>query len=106
MFEANLKTIEQHNQEYAKGKHTWTMGVNHLTDLTHEEFMKLNQLKVPQNVPKKKTSYKMQAKSLAAAVDWRDKVIVTFSVITKHIIISLIDLILVMAVVLQTFNQF
>ena len=49
------------------------MGVNHLADLTHEEFMKLNQLKV-RDYPPRQTTYRMKAKSLAAEVDWRTKV--------------------------------
>ena len=68
-----MRTIENHNKEYAEGKHTWYMGVNHLTDLTHEEFMKLNQLKV-REYPQRQTTYRMQAKSIAAEVDWRTKV--------------------------------
>ena len=75
-----MKQIEDHNKEYAEGKHTWTMGVNHLADLTHEEFMIRNQLKVP-DLPKRKTQYTMQAKALADDVDWRTTVIVKFSLI-------------------------
>ena len=73
VFQANLATIERHNQEYADGKHSWTMAVNHLADLTHDEFMKLNQLKV-RDLPPMKQPYKMQAKAVAADVDWRTKV--------------------------------
>ena len=83
VFEANLKKIEEHNKEYAEGKHTWTMGVNRLADLTHEEFMQLNGLKVP-DLPKKNPLYTMKAKTTAADVDWRDRVIITFSVVSKH----------------------
>lgn len=76
VFHSNLKTIEKHNQEYNEGKHTWHMGVNHLADLTHEEFMIRNQLKVP-NLPKKTTKYTMRAKAVAAEVDWREHGYVT-----------------------------
>jgi len=76
VFQANLATIERHNQEHADGKQTWTMAVNHLADLTHDEFMIRNQLKVP-DLPQRKQSYKMQAKVAAAEVDWRTKGYVT-----------------------------
>ena len=83
VFEANLKKIEDHNKEYAEGKHTWTMGVNRLADLTHEEFMQLNGLKVP-DLPKKNPLYTMKAKTTAADVDWRDRVIIPISATIKH----------------------
>ena len=73
VFKANFRTIEKHNKEYEEGKHTWYMGVNHFTDLTHEEFMKLNQVKI-REMTKRKHTYKMEAETIADAVDWRTKV--------------------------------
>jgi len=76
VFAANLATINRHNEEYDAGEHKWTMGVNHLSDLTHEEFMELNKLKVP-DLPQRETKYKMQAKIVADAIDWRDQGYIT-----------------------------
>ena len=76
VFEANLKKIEQHNKEHAEGKHTWTMGVNQLADLTHEEFMVRNQLKVPELPNEKPKHFQMQTKARPDSIDWRDRVII------------------------------
>lgn len=37
----NVAKINQHNEEAAKGKHSFTLGINHLTDRTPEEYSKL-----------------------------------------------------------------
>lgn len=76
VFAANLALINQHNEEYEAGKQTYTMAVNHLADLTHEEFMEMNKLKVP-DMPDAPKKYQMQAKTMAAEVDWRTKGYVT-----------------------------
>ncbi|XP_078280219.1 digestive cysteine proteinase 2-like [Rhinoraja longicauda] len=41
IWESAMSYIEQHNQEYAMGKHTFTVGMNQFGDLTNEEFNKL-----------------------------------------------------------------
>ncbi|XP_078280320.1 procathepsin L-like [Rhinoraja longicauda] len=41
IWESALSYIEQHNREYAMGKHTFTVGMNQFGDLTNEEFNKL-----------------------------------------------------------------
>ncbi|XP_060702242.1 procathepsin L-like [Hemiscyllium ocellatum] len=38
IWEDNMKFIEQHNLEYSMGKHTFTVGMNQLGDMTNEEF--------------------------------------------------------------------
>ena len=73
VFAANLATINKHNEEHAAGVHTWMMGVNQLTDLTHEEFMERNKLKVP-DMPQQEKKYQMQAITMADEIDWRAKV--------------------------------
>ena len=50
------------------------MRVNKLTDLTHEEFMRLNTLKVP-DLPKGHIPYAGTARGVALSVDWRNEVL-------------------------------
>merc|ERR1712045_58016 len=76
IFAANLAKINQHNVEHANGEHSWTMGVNQFTDLTHDEFMAMNTLSIP-DMPAAPKKYSMQAKSMASNVDWRDSGAVT-----------------------------
>merc|ERR1712213_62430 len=64
IFAANLAKINQHNVEHANGEHSWTMGVNQFADLTHDEFMAMNTLSIPD-------------KSMASSVDWRDSGAIT-----------------------------
>merc|ERR1712002_46361 len=40
IFEDNLKFINQHNAEAAKGLHTYTVGINHMADMTNGEITK------------------------------------------------------------------
>ena len=49
------------------------MRVNQLSDLTHDEFMRLNTLKVP-DLPKGNIPYAATDKVVAPFVDWRKKV--------------------------------
>ncbi|XP_069784638.1 cathepsin K-like isoform X2 [Narcine bancroftii] len=41
IWENALKFIEQHNREYAMGKHTYTVAMNQFGDLTNDEFNRL-----------------------------------------------------------------
>ena len=49
------------------------MRVNKLSDLTHDEFMRLNTLKVP-DLPQGHIPYAGTDRGIALSVDWRDKV--------------------------------
>jgi len=71
IFAANLEKINRHNEEYDRGDQSWKMSVNAFADLTHDEFMEMLTLKVP-DMPKANNKYQMQGKSLAGSVDWRD----------------------------------
>ena len=50
------------------------MRVNKLSDLTHEEFMRLNTLKVP-DLPSGHIPYAATDKGIAPFVDWRKRVL-------------------------------
>merc|ERR1712165_154266 len=60
IFAANLAKINQHNVEHANGEHSWTMGVNQFADLTHDEFMAMNTLSIP-DMPAAPKKYSMEA---------------------------------------------
>ena len=49
------------------------MRANALSDLTHDEFMKLNTLKVP-DLPKGNIPYPADNRDVATSIDWRKKV--------------------------------
>jgi cathepsin L len=76
VFASNIAKINQHNDEHARGEHTWTMSVNQFADLTHDEFMAMQTLKV-NDLPKTTQKYQMKAPAVAASVDWRDQGYVT-----------------------------
>ena len=50
------------------------MRVNKLSDLTHDEFMRLNTLKVP-DLPKGHIPYAATDIEVPRSVDWRNKVL-------------------------------
>jgi len=75
IFEENVKRIEKHNAEAAMGLHTYTLEINHMADLTHEEYLqqytssmvKTNQTDSNLNVPL----------GAPESIDWRDEGYVT-----------------------------
>ena len=57
------------------------MGVNQFTDWTKEEFASFNTLQIDAtNAPKSDLVYKMKARQVAEALDWRKKVIIDISI--------------------------
>ena len=79
VFESNMKIINEHNKGYKDGKYSWYMGINKFTDLTPEEFNRLNNLRMPE-VSKRELVYEMKAKKIAKAVDWRKKVVLNTNI--------------------------
>ena len=73
MFASNIAKIKAHNDGLARVGHTWTMAVNQFADLTHDEFMAMQTLKV-KDLPKTTEKYQMRATAVASRVDWRNKV--------------------------------
>ena len=79
VFAANIAKINQHNNEHVRKTllgevgPTWKMAVNQFADLTHDEFMAMQTLKV-KDLPKTTQKYQMQTPAVASRVDWRDKV--------------------------------
>jgi C1A family cysteine protease len=79
IWESNLKQINQHNEEFAKGQQTYTLGENEFADMTFEEFSK-QYLGISATVLKdmEQNSNKHEMSGLkAAAVDLRDHGIVS-----------------------------
>jgi len=76
IWQANLKTIEEHNKLFAKGLKSYYLGENEFADLTGQEFVRMmNGMNVTKEHAKFQSG-KFRA-VLPTAVDWRQKGFVT-----------------------------
>jgi len=78
VFSDNLRLINKHNAEHARGLHSYTLGINEFADLTNEEFVKqYNGFIAPSNVEQVEDDSVVDTTSLPESVDWRTKGYVT-----------------------------
>jgi len=71
IFIENQRTIDEHNEEFKAGKHTFELGMNQFGDMTNEEFRsRMNGFKAPSG-PSTAPIYQAPAGDLPASVDWR-----------------------------------
>lgn len=79
IWESNWNKINKHNEEYAKGLHTYTLGENQFADMTYEEFtaarLGLDEQTINQN--KNLEQHEMSSTRAAAFVDLRESGIIT-----------------------------
>lgn len=79
IFANNFDEVKQHNYEYSLGLTTFTMAINHLSDLTFEEveeqYMGVNY--ADNNVTYEESNAVVDAEDLPASVDWRKEGVVT-----------------------------
>ncbi|XP_074470153.1 cathepsin S, ortholog 1 [Sebastes fasciatus] len=73
VWEKNMQLVLRHNQEASAGKHSFTMGLNHLSDMTAEEINeKLNGLKLEDPINFRNSTFKEASGLLTPqSVDWR-----------------------------------
>ncbi|KAJ0054906.1 hypothetical protein NL108_007095, partial [Boleophthalmus pectinirostris] len=74
LWEKNVVRIWKHNQEAASGKHSFTLGLNHLADMTADEVNhKLNGLKPEKlNTVRNVTLKSLSDLNIPQTVDWRE----------------------------------
>ncbi|XP_044028788.1 procathepsin L-like isoform X2 [Siniperca chuatsi] len=79
VWEKNMQLVLRHNQEASAGKHSFTMGLNHLADMTAEEINeKLNGLKLEEPIHYRNGTFKEVSGLLTPqSVDWRKKGLVS-----------------------------
>ncbi|XP_029918815.1 cathepsin L1-like [Myripristis murdjan] len=79
VWEKNLQLVLRHNQEASAGQHTFTMGLNHLADMTAEEVNeKLNGFKMKDpNHFRNWTSKQVSDAPIPSSVDWRKECMVS-----------------------------
>uniref|UniRef100_A0A8C6SAH8 Cystein proteinase inhibitor protein salarin n=1 Tax=Neogobius melanostomus TaxID=47308 RepID=A0A8C6SAH8_9GOBI len=78
LWEKNLNHINHHNLEASLGLHTYTLAVNHLSDLTEDEMSQIvAPLKLPEDFEMTPTPLKETDVALPASVDWRQSGYVT-----------------------------
>ncbi|GAB6027064.1 hypothetical protein CHUAL_013791 [Chamberlinius hualienensis] len=71
IFLNNKLTIDRHNQRYAEGRSTFTLGINQLADLTTKEYNDLmNGYKMNKRIPSA-LIHNTVAESNNTSVDWR-----------------------------------
>ncbi|XP_056256223.1 cathepsin S, ortholog 1 isoform X2 [Seriola aureovittata] len=73
VWQKNLVLVLRHNQEASAGKHNFTLGLNHLADMTAEEINeKLNGLKLEEPANFTNGTFKeVSGLSMPQDVDWR-----------------------------------
>ncbi|XP_075961940.1 cathepsin S, ortholog 1 isoform X1 [Anarhichas minor] len=73
VWEKNMQLVLRHNQQASAGKHSFTMGLNHLSDMTAEEVNeKLNGLKLEDPIHFRNVTFKDGSGLLTPqSVDWR-----------------------------------
>ncbi|XP_033493577.1 cathepsin K-like [Epinephelus lanceolatus] len=73
VWEKNMQLVLRHNQEASAGKHSFTMGLNHLADMTAEEINeRMNGLKLEEPVNFSNVTFKeASGLSIPQSVDWR-----------------------------------
>jgi cathepsin L len=77
IFVANQRIVEQHNEEFKNGQHTYELGMNQFADMTNEEFRAvMNGFKAPSDKPTAPV-YQAPVGDIPASVDWRTKGYVT-----------------------------
>ncbi|CAH1790348.1 unnamed protein product [Owenia fusiformis] len=81
IFESNLEFIRRHNLEAAIGKHTYTLGVNEFSDMTHDEFKRRYLgYKMPKDVRESAATYihtSTSKRNIRDTLDWREEGLVT-----------------------------
>uniref|UniRef100_A0A8C0LFH4 Cathepsin L1-like n=1 Tax=Canis lupus dingo TaxID=286419 RepID=A0A8C0LFH4_CANLU len=77
VWERNMEMIEQHNQEYSQGEHSFTLAMNAFGDMTNEEFKQvLNDFKIQKHKKGKLFPAPLFAE-VPSSVDWREQGYVT-----------------------------
>ncbi|XP_074542362.1 cathepsin K-like [Halichoeres trimaculatus] len=73
VWEKNVLLVLRHNQEASAGEHSFTMGLNHLADMTAEEVNeKLNGLKLQEPAHFRNSTLKgLSSSVIPQSVDWR-----------------------------------
>ncbi|KAF0716793.1 Aste57867_2666 [Aphanomyces stellatus] len=77
-FQTNLKRIEEHNRGYDAGEHTFALGLNHLADLTDDEYNQM--LNLQQSTSPSKAAYTYEDphnENAPDSWDWREHNVVT-----------------------------
>ncbi|CAK6949333.1 procathepsin L-like [Scomber scombrus] len=80
VWEKNMKLVLRHNQEASAGNHSFTLGLNHLADMTAEEVSeKLNGLKLEDPVEFRNNTFikDLSGLTLPQSVDWRKEGLVS-----------------------------
>ncbi|XP_022306662.2 procathepsin L-like isoform X1 [Crassostrea virginica] len=76
VWEANLDYINQHNEEFSRGEHSYDLGLNEFADLSHEEFLKLyvgGFKSRDTSSPHQDTIVAEDTSGLPSQIDWREK---------------------------------
>ena len=75
IWKDNTAMIKRHNQEFRRGRHTFTLKMNQFGDLTNKEFTaRMNGFKMPAGYKRTGAKYMMPANTpdpLPDTVDWR-----------------------------------
>ncbi|XP_051054874.1 cathepsin S [Phodopus roborovskii] len=78
IWEKNLKFVMLHNLEHSLEMHSYSLGMNHMGDMTSEEVLcQMNSLRLPSQRQRNSTYKSTPNQKLPDSMDWREKGCVT-----------------------------
>lgn len=75
LYLAEVEAVNQWNQEYDQGMHSYFKGINQFSDLTRDEFVAQQKLKVPADIEARRAAghHNVPQSTAPAAIDWREE---------------------------------
>merc|ERR1712080_682535 len=75
LYLEEVVAVNKWNLEYDQGLHSYFKGINQFSDMTREEFVAMQKLKVPADIEERRAAgnHQVPQSTAPSAIDWREK---------------------------------